>query len=181
MPPQQCGRGDDDACAGERGTRSHSGEDDFTPHYDYVPGPARQPESTGVDAPTISDDVATVGVKRPITRGTAGQPLTVTINNFKITLPAAKFYHYAGRYFFQMVHHLIYSILWWIYCIIVDIQLDEPKPIKWNHQLMCALQERVAPAIFTPRAVYDGRKDLFARRYLPLAGGNGNTETLRRH
>jgi len=31
-----------------------------------------------------------------------------------------------------------------------------------------ALQTQVAPTIFTPRAVYDGRKNMFAVRELPF-------------
>ncbi|KAJ1305975.1 hypothetical protein OPQ81_010690 [Rhizoctonia solani] len=58
------------------------------------------------------------------------------------------------------------------------IKTDDPKPIKWNHELIRALQERVAPAVFTPRAVYDGRKNLFASRRLPLAGGEGDGQTF---
>ncbi|CUA66950.1 Protein argonaute-2 [Rhizoctonia solani] len=149
---------------GDRGSRSHSrggggprGRGGFAPRYDAVPAPDYphdEGEATGVDAPTIADGVETVGVRRPPTRGTAGRPFTVTTNNFKITLPEATFHHYDA------------------------IQLDEPKPIKWNHELIRVLQEHVAPVIFTPRAVYDGRKNLFASRRLPLTGGNGNTQTF---
>lgn len=34
--------------------------------------------------------------------------------------------------------------------------------------LIRQLQEVLAPQIFTPRAVYDGRKNMFAARTLPL-------------
>ncbi|KAH7334657.1 argonaute-like protein [Rhizoctonia solani] len=60
----------------------------------------------------------------------------------------------------------------------VDIKTDEPKPIKWNHELIRVLQENVAPGVFTPRSVYDGRKNLFASRRLPLAGGSGDSQTF---
>ncbi|CAE6418353.1 unnamed protein product [Rhizoctonia solani] len=157
-------RGDRGGRGGDRGSRSHSrgrggprGQGGFAPRYDPVIAPEYRPdpeEATGVDAPTIAEGVVTVGVRRPPARGTAGRPLTVTTNNFKITLPEEPFHHYD------------------------DINLDEPKPIKWNHELIRALEEHVAPAIFTPRAVYDGRKNLFASRRLPLAGGSGNTQTF---
>jgi eukaryotic translation initiation factor 2C len=38
-----------------------------------------------------------------------------------------------------------------------------------------ALQTQVAPTIFTPRAVYDGRKNMFAARELPF-GDTGQQE-----
>ena len=40
-------------------------------------------------------------------------------------------------------------------------------------ELIARLQDQVAPEVFTPRAVYDGRKNLFAPRKLPL----GNTDS----
>lgn len=39
--------------------------------------------------------------------------------------------------------------------------------------LIARLQTELAPEVFTPRAVYDGRKNLFAPRVLPL----GETDT----
>lgn len=38
------------------------------------------------------------------------------------------------------------------------------------------LQENVAPHIFTPKAVYDGRKNIFSARQLPL---EGKSQTVR--
>jgi hypothetical protein len=43
--------------------------------------------------------------------------------------------------------------------------------------LIKQLQVSVAPQIFTPRAVYDGRKNLFAMRELPL-GSSGSKEVM---
>ena len=40
-----------------------------------------------------------------------------------------------------------------------------------------ALQTRVAPTVFTPRAVYDGRKNLFTARELPF-GDSGQQEAV---
>ncbi|CAE6432989.1 unnamed protein product, partial [Rhizoctonia solani] len=119
------------------------------PQYHPDPSPA-----TGVQAPKIAPGVVTVGVKRPAQRGTSGQPLTVTTNNFKITLPEATFHHYD------------------------DIKTEKSMPIKWNQEVIRILQERIAPTVFSPRAVYDGRKNLFASRRLPLAGGDGNSQTF---
>ncbi|KAG8684264.1 hypothetical protein FRC11_012391, partial [Ceratobasidium sp. 423] len=157
-------RGDRGGHGGDRGGRSRSrgrggprGQGGFAHRHDAVvapPYPSDPAEATGVDAPTIAAGVETVCVPRPPARGTAGRPLTVTTNNFKITLPEATFHHYDV------------------------INTDEPKPLKWNHELIRALQERTAPAIFTPRAVYDGRKNLFASRRLPFAGGSGDTQSF---
>jgi len=49
-------------------------------------------------------------------------------------------------------------------------------------ELIAKLQNEVAPKVFTPRAVYDGRKNLFAPRELPL-GDTGSKEVryLTRH
>jgi eukaryotic translation initiation factor 2C len=41
-------------------------------------------------------------------------------------------------------------------------------PARLNMDLIKTLQTVVEPKIFTPRAVYDGRKNLFAGRELPL-------------
>lgn len=38
------------------------------------------------------------------------------------------------------------------------------------------MQENVAPHIFTPPAVYDGRKNLFAPRLLPFDNGAASQE-----
>lgn len=35
-------------------------------------------------------------------------------------------------------------------------------------EIITRLQQNVAPAIFTPPAVYDGRKNMFAPRLLPF-------------
>ncbi|CAE6429216.1 unnamed protein product [Rhizoctonia solani] len=139
---------------GGRGGRGGSG---FAPRYEPVHAPQYHPDpspATGVQAPSIATGVKTVGVRRPAQRGTAGQPLTVTTNNFKITLPEATFHHYD------------------------DIKTEKSMPVKWNQELIRVLQERIAPTVFTPRAVYDGRKNLFASRRLPLAGGDGDSQTF---
>ncbi|QRV87347.1 argonaute-like protein [Ceratobasidium sp. AG-Ba] len=57
----------------------------------------------------------------------------------------------------------------------VEIQADRAMPAKFNMDLIRVLQERIAPTLFSPRAVYDGRKNLFANRRLPLSGGDSQT------
>lgn len=53
---------------------------------------------------------------------------------------------------------------------------DKNLPIRMNMDLITALQNRVAPQIFTPRAVYDGRKNMFAAKELKFAGGARSQE-----
>ena len=38
---------------------------------------------------------------------------------------------------------------------------EKTLPVRMNMELVARLQKVVAPDIFTPRAVYDGRKNLF--------------------
>ncbi|KAG8735363.1 hypothetical protein FRC10_010682 [Ceratobasidium sp. 414] len=51
-----------------------------------------------------------------------------------------------------------------------EIIADRSLPAKFNMDLIRVLQERIAPTVFTPRAAYDGRSNMFASRRLPLAG-----------
>jgi eukaryotic translation initiation factor 2C len=44
--------------------------------------------------------------------------------------------------------------------------------------LISRLQTVIAPQVFTPRAVYDGRKNLFAVRELPFPQGASSHEVL---
>ena len=48
---------------------------------------------------------------------------------------------------------------------------EKKLPPKLNMDIIKALQTQVAPTIFTPRAVYDGRKNMFAVRQLPFENG----------
>ena len=51
-------------------------------------------------------------------------------------------------------------------------------PVKLNMALITALQKEIAPEIFTPRAVYDGRKNLFSVVPLQLTGPGGNSQEV---
>ncbi len=55
---------------------------------------------------------------------------------------------------------------------IVILPSEKTLPARLNMELIKELQTTTAPAIFTPRAVYDGRKNLFAARELPFDGAN---------
>ncbi|KAG7099080.1 hypothetical protein E1B28_000955 [Marasmius oreades] len=48
---------------------------------------------------------------------------------------------------------------------------EQTMPARLNMEIITALQTRTAPDIFTPPAVYDGRKNIFAARELPLTIG----------
>jgi len=50
----------------------------------------------------------------------------------------------------------------------VQVISSENLPARLNLDIIKALQTQVAPTIFTPRAVYDGRKNLFSIRELPF-------------
>lgn len=58
---------------------------------------------------------------------------------------------------------------------IVILPADRVFPLRFNMELIARLQSNVAPDVFTPRAVYDGRKNMFAPRALPL-GDTGSKE-----
>ncbi|CAE6431591.1 unnamed protein product, partial [Rhizoctonia solani] len=50
----------------------------------------------------------------------------------------------------------------------VTIRADRWLPAKMNLEIIRTLQEKIVPTVFTPRGVYDGRKNLFTSRRLPL-------------
>lgn len=48
---------------------------------------------------------------------------------------------------------------------------EQKRPIRANMDMIQKLQEQVAPEIFTPRCAYDGRKNMYTTRKLPLPDG----------
>lgn len=58
---------------------------------------------------------------------------------------------------------------------IVIAPSEKVLPARLNMDLIKQLQTVVAPQIFTPRGVYDGRKNMFAARELPF-GESGTKE-----
>lgn len=56
---------------------------------------------------------------------------------------------------------------------------EKTLPARLNMDLIKHLQENVAPGIFTPRAVYDGRKNMFSAEPLRLPGVDGNSGEVR--
>ncbi|KAF8608015.1 hypothetical protein BDV93DRAFT_285950 [Ceratobasidium sp. AG-I] len=81
------------------------------------------------------------------TVGVRRSALAATTNNFAVTIPKATIYHYD-----------------------VEITGTKKMPTKFNLDLIRILQEHVAPNIFTPRVVYDGRKNIFGSHKLNLPG-----------
>ncbi|KAG5642852.1 hypothetical protein DXG03_002029 [Asterophora parasitica] len=104
-----------------------------------------------VGLPSIGANIRTIGVKRP-DYGTAGRPIALHANSFVATIPGTVIRHY-------------------------DAIDPSNLPVRLNTILIKKLQMEVAPDIFTPLAVYDGRKNMFAPRELPL-GATHSREAL---
>ncbi|KAF8593241.1 Piwi-domain-containing protein [Ceratobasidium sp. AG-I] len=135
-----------DRVVGDRGRGGSFGRRGGGPAAPRVLAPNPAP-TTGAPGPKIAPGVVTIGVRRPGARGTLGRPLTVTTNNFALTIPQATIHHYD-----------------------VDIKgTDKEMPARFNQDLILILQTRIAPAVFTPRVAYDGRKNIFASRELTLS------------
>ncbi|KIJ32100.1 hypothetical protein M422DRAFT_36017 [Sphaerobolus stellatus SS14] len=93
------------------------------------------------------------GERRNRKPGTVGRPVQVVTNLFPIeTLPRDKFYHYDGAF---------------------DGHYNRRRKLE----IMDRLQIQEAD-IFSPRAVYDGEKNLFRSHALDLGGNNGATFTV---
>ncbi|KAK0206676.1 argonaute-like protein [Desarmillaria ectypa] len=101
-----------------------------------------------VGLPTYGDHISTIGVKRR-GFGASGHSVKIFVNSFECTIPKSIIHHYD-----------------------VIMPSEKTLPARLNMELIRALQTTTAPAIFTPRAVYDGRKNLFAARELPFNGAN---------
>ncbi|KAI6105779.1 argonaute-like protein [Pisolithus sp. B1] len=95
--------------------------------------------------------VQVVGVRRS-GYGSAGRPITVSSNFFNITPPEGNIHHYD-----------------------VISPSEKTLPARLNMELVNHLMRVEAADVFTRPAVYDGRKNMFAPRELPL-GPNGSQE-----
>ena len=49
---------------------------------------------------------------------------------------------------------------------------EKTLPARLNMEIITRLQNDIAPDVFTPRAAYDGRKNLYAARELPFPSGS---------
>ncbi|KAH7887674.1 argonaute-like protein [Phlebopus sp. FC_14] len=103
--------------------------------------------------------VQAIGVRRSA-YGTAGRKITVATNFFAISLPEGNIHHY------DVIPNLTNSMI---------APSEKTLPARLNLDLIEHLQKIDAPDVFTPPAVYDGRKNLFAPRELPL-GPNDSQE-----
>ncbi|KAJ7459186.1 argonaute-like protein [Mycena galericulata] len=102
-----------------------------------------------VGLPTEGAHITTVGVKRP-DFGSGGQPLPIYVNSFVTTVPSSIIHHYD----------------------VVISPSEKTLPARMTMDLIRRLQFDVAPQIFTPRCVYDGRKNCFSIRKLPFDTGS---------
>ncbi|KZW04251.1 eukaryotic translation initiation factor 2C [Exidia glandulosa HHB12029] len=93
----------------------------------------------------IPSHVQTIGVRRPGV-GSAGRKLNVVTNHFGVTIPDGIIHHYD----------------------VIDNNADKTFPARLNMEIIIKLQNLVAPDVFTPRVVYDGRKNIFSPRALPF-------------
>ncbi|KIK66591.1 hypothetical protein GYMLUDRAFT_69767 [Collybiopsis luxurians FD-317 M1] len=119
--------------------------------------PRTQPRTTGaapkaVSLPLTASHVTAVGVKRS-EFGTSGREIPIMVNAFAVTIPRGMIYHHD----------------------VVIMPADKALPVRMNMEIIRALQERVAPTIFTPPGVYDGRKNFFSSHKLNL-GPDGMKE-----
>ncbi|THH11493.1 hypothetical protein EW145_g610 [Phellinidium pouzarii] len=105
--------------------------------------------------PSASAHITTIGVKRAA-YGTAGIARTVLTNHFPISIPQGVISHYDVGTFIT--------------------PSEKTLPARLNMDLITHLQTYVAPAVFTPRAVYDGRKNLFAVSTLKFPSGEDHYE-----
>ncbi|RPD71863.1 argonaute-like protein [Lentinus tigrinus ALCF2SS1-7] len=109
--------------------------------------PARPPDAPGITRalPDARAHITTIGVKRTAF-GTSGRSLNVYTNHFVTSTPEGSVYHYD---------------------VLIDSE-NKTLPARLNMEIIRRLQTVAAPDVFTPPAVYDGRKNMFAPRQLPL-------------
>ncbi|CAL1700780.1 unnamed protein product [Somion occarium] len=100
--------------------------------------------SSGPGIPNQGDHIATVGVKRSAF-GSSGRAIEVFTNHYEVSIPQGMIYHYDA---ISPSEHTL--------------------PARLNMELIVKLQERDHPEIFTPRGVYDGRKNMFSVKRFPF-------------
>ncbi|KAH9899908.1 argonaute-like protein [Cubamyces lactineus] len=140
MPPRPQPSGG----SSNRGARGRGGaRGGGPPRGPAIPAGRGAPVAKG-GLPDASTHITTVGVKRTAF-GSSGRAITVHTNHFEVKIPDGNIYHY-------------------------DVILPSEKalPARLNMEIIARLQTVTAPQVFTPRAVYDGRKNMFAARELPF-------------
>ncbi|KAI0750722.1 argonaute-like protein [Daedaleopsis nitida] len=133
--------------------------------------PSRPPPPGGL--PDTSPHITTVGVKRSAF-GTSGRTISVFTNHYQVPIPEGNIYHYDGPSLLTLSSMLTCPNVN-SYCVVVISPSEKVLPARLNMVIIRRLQEVVAPQVFTPRAAYDGRKNMFAARELPF-GPSGTEE-----
>ncbi|KAH9853511.1 argonaute-like protein [Lenzites betulinus] len=159
MPPRAAppgtGRGTPRGSAAPRGNAPGRGGRGGSGVRGRGAGPAIAPaRSQAAGLPDTSAHVTTVGVKRP-GFGTSGRAIQVSTNHFEVKIPEANIYHYD-----------------------VISPSEKVLPAALNMDIIKRLQEVIDPVTFTPRAVYDGRKNMFTPRPLPFGASGEFDVTL---
>ncbi|KAF8205042.1 argonaute-like protein [Pholiota molesta] len=114
-------------------------------------GGATRGAAIEIGLPSDNSHITTVGVKRP-NFGTGGRELPIFVNSFVTTIPEG-----------ALKSSEIFLVI---------SPSEKTLPARLNMDIIKELQTVVAPTIFTPRAVYDGRKNMFAVRELPFGDSN---------
>ncbi|KAK0199390.1 hypothetical protein DFS33DRAFT_241967 [Desarmillaria ectypa] len=111
------------------------------------------------------DHIITIGVKRTAF-GDAGKMVKIKINAFSTTVPDCEIYQYdVGMSIF-----CFYPSKSWhkLDTLVVSSDKTVTLPARFNMELFELLQTDVAPDVFKPRAVYDGRKIAFTVKKLSV-------------
>ncbi|OSD04210.1 argonaute-like protein [Trametes coccinea BRFM310] len=150
MPPRAAppsGSGSRGAPRGRSGSRgSRGGGRGGRSGSPSVPISRASAAGTTAGLPDASPHITTVGVKRTAF-GTAGRRIQVHTNHFEVEIPEDYIHHYD-----------------------VISPSEKTLPARLNMEIVARLQTVIAPQIFTQRAVYDGRKNMFAARKLLRTG-----------
>ncbi|KAK7061790.1 hypothetical protein R3P38DRAFT_3490883 [Favolaschia claudopus] len=93
--------------------------------------------------------ITTVGVRRP-DFSNGGTPVTIQVNSFATSIPNSIIHHYD----------------------VVISPSEKTLPARMTMDLIRRLQFDIAPQTFSPRGVYDGRKNLFCIQKLPFSTGS---------
>lgn len=101
------------------------------------------PQVAGPGQVVLAAHVQTIGVRKP-GYGKEGRPFSVFTNHFGAQITDNIISHYD----------------------VVISPSEKVLPARLNFEIIEALQTKCAPAVFKPRCVYDGRKNLYASREL---------------
>lgn len=149
--------------------------------------------AVGSTANVPAEHIQTVGVRRKA-HGTAGRAVKVYTNHFGVDIPGEIIYHYDGAPLPPLIQleavaehtsslAAALSRSWYVILrAVASVDLltlsqvmnqnsEQTLPIRANMDIIRRLQEQIAPQVFTPRCVYDGRKNMFSIRRLPFPDG----------